>query len=148
MCSSDLYSVLMDAIEAKLDFQLGGIVSSKETVAHDPDMARRVVKSYVEGCHYFRRNADFSVGLQKKYSRVEDPKIARQCHDLYSHYFLKKPYPSAKGLQTVLTNLSKKIPEAGKVSPERFIDRSFLKELDDSGFIDDLYKREPAGDWA
>jgi hypothetical protein len=35
---------------------------------------------------------------------------------------------------------AKERPEAAKVQPERFINTTLLKELDDSGFIDGLYR--------
>jgi hypothetical protein len=31
--------------------------------------------------------------------------------------------------------------KAGKAKPEQFVDTRFVKELDDAGYIDNLYKR-------
>lgn len=138
------FNVLMDPMDFMLDYQLGGIVATKDQVAADPDLVQRVIKSYVEGVHYFKRHPDFVVSLLKKYSQIEDREVALKCYQQYAEFFLAKPYPTAKGIQTVLNHLSRQIPEAGKVSAERFIDRRWLKELDDGGFIDELYRREPA----
>ena len=138
------FNVLMDPMDFMLDYQLGGIVATKDQVAADPDLVRRVVKSYVEGVHFFKRHPDFVVSLLKKYSQIEDREVALKCYQQYAEFFLAKPYPTAKGIQTVLNHLSRQMPEAGKVSAERFIDRRWLKELDDGGFIDEIYRREPA----
>lgn len=137
------FKILVDALDLKLDYQLGGIVTTSKQVASDPDLARRVVKSYVEGVHYFRRNPDFVVALLKKYSGIEDRDVAMQTWQQYAKFFTPKPYPSDKGIKTVLTHMAHEVPQAAAADPERFIDRRWLDELVNSGFIDDLYKREP-----
>ena len=52
----------------------------------------------------------------------------------------KKPYPTIEGLQRVLEQIGENDPKAKTAKPEQFVDTSFLRELDQSGFIDSLYK--------
>jgi len=40
----------------------------------------------------------------------------------------------------VLLELGERKPKARAAKPEEFADLSFVKELDDNGFIDNLYK--------
>jgi hypothetical protein len=47
------------------------------------------------------------------------------------------------GLQTVLDLLAEENPKAKSAKPEDFVDNRFIKELDDSGYIDSLYKSSP-----
>jgi hypothetical protein len=49
----------------------------------------------------------------------------------------RKQYPSLEGIKTILTTELKGKP--GK--PEDFVDSSFIRELDQSGYIDGLYKK-------
>ena len=51
-----------------------------------------------------------------------------------------KPYPTIKGIQLILDQLSQNNPKAKTAKPEEFIDTTVLKEIDQSGFIDQLYK--------
>jgi hypothetical protein len=53
---------------------------------------------------------------------------------------LKKPYPTGQGLKALLELAAKERPDAAKIPPERIMNTSLLKELDDSGFIDRLYQ--------
>ena len=53
----------------------------------------------------------------------------------------KKQYPSLEGLKSILTPLTEKNPKARAAKPEDFADLRFIKELDQSGYIDNLYKR-------
>ncbi|MBI2347256.1 MAG: hypothetical protein HYV05_01240 [Deltaproteobacteria bacterium] len=54
----------------------------------------------------------------------------------------KKQYPSLKGLQTVLDEIAGRDPRAKTAKPEQFVDFSFIKELDQSGYLDSLYKKK------
>jgi hypothetical protein len=54
----------------------------------------------------------------------------------------KKQYPSLEGLKTVLDELAERDPRAKTAKPEQFVDASFIRELDQSGFIDGLYKKK------
>jgi len=137
------FKIIMDPMDVMIDYQLGGIVTTKELVAAEPELVRRVVKSYVDGVHHYKRHPDFATDVVQKYSKLTDRDIARQCQAHYVNFFGNKPYPSDKGIQTVLTQLAKRLPEAAGVDAARFIDASWLRELDDSGYIDELYEREP-----
>jgi hypothetical protein len=54
----------------------------------------------------------------------------------------KKQYPSLEGLKTVLDELAERDPRAKTAKPEQFVDMSFIRELDQSGYIDSLYKKK------
>jgi len=61
-------------------------------------------------------------------------------YQLYaSQYFDSGPYPSMSGVKTVLEFLVKDNPKAKGADPNTFVDPSFVKTLDDSGFIKALY---------
>ena len=51
----------------------------------------------------------------------------------------KTPYPTLKGIQMVLDEIVTRTPKAKALPPESFIDVSYLKELEQSGFIKKLY---------
>jgi hypothetical protein len=53
---------------------------------------------------------------------------------------LKKPYPAMGGVQLALDELAERSPAARAARPEQFVDNSLVKELDDSGYFDALYK--------
>ena len=44
------------------------------------------------------------------------------------------------GIQTVLDAIADENPKAKSARPEQFVDTRFIKEFDDSGYIDGLYK--------
>jgi hypothetical protein len=51
----------------------------------------------------------------------------------------KKQYPSIEGIKTILASMVETDPRARSAKPEDFVDMSFIRELDQSGYIDRLY---------
>jgi len=54
----------------------------------------------------------------------------------------KKQYPSRQGLQAVLDDIAGRDPKTKNAKPEQFVDFTFIRELDQSGFIDRLYRKK------
>jgi hypothetical protein len=48
------------------------------------------------------------------------------------------PYPVVGALQTLLDFMAKELPEAKNVDARRFVDDSFIRELDQNGFVASL----------
>jgi hypothetical protein len=73
--------------------------------------------------------------------RTDDMEAVGATYDYFATKIVpKKPYPSVKGIKALLDLAAKDRPEAARVSPERMMNATLLKELDDSGFIDRLYQ--------
>ncbi|MBI2089443.1 MAG: hypothetical protein HYT78_11990 [Deltaproteobacteria bacterium] len=51
-----------------------------------------------------------------------------------------KQYPTLEGVKLILDTFAEKDPRAKNANPEDFVDMRFIRELDESGFIDNLYK--------
>ena len=74
---------------------------------------------------------------------MESQKSLYQIEPVYQHYattIRPKPYPTLAGTQMLLSELGKKDSRARSADPGGFFDLKYLKSVDDSGFIDALYK--------
>jgi hypothetical protein len=119
------------------------MVSTRSYLRANRDQATRVLRAYVEGIAYFKKNKNDSVRIILKKMRMEadQAKYAERTYDQYANlYFDRIPYPSPTGIKTVLESLAKDNPKAKSVDPASFTDPSILKSLDDSGFIKSLYE--------
>jgi ABC-type nitrate/sulfonate/bicarbonate transport system substrate-binding protein len=106
------------------------------------DVALRFMRSYVEAIAYFKHNRRESIEVLAKKLRTapSQAKYLERSYALYnSGYFESAPYPSLKGVSTLLDFLGRDNPRARTADPRSFIDPSLVKELDDSGFIKKLY---------
>jgi NitT/TauT family transport system substrate-binding protein len=105
-----------------------------------PDGVRRYVRAYVEGLHRFKTDKNFAMKVIGKYSRITDPDALEETYQHYAVKVMPKiPYPTVKGIQMVLDEIGSRMPKAKNLAPENFIDVSYLKELEQSGFFKKLY---------
>ncbi len=51
------------------------------------------------------------------------------------------PYPTPEGVKTLLDDMISRNPKVSEANPRDFVDLSFVKELDRSGFIKKLYRK-------
>jgi ABC-type nitrate/sulfonate/bicarbonate transport system substrate-binding protein len=137
------FNVLADVGALGLPFLHNGIAASRRFVRDNPETARRYVKSQVEAVHLMKTDRKTSVAVLGKYLRqTANKEILEKSYELSStdQKYPRKQYPLLPGIQTVLDAIADENPKAKSARPEQFVDTRFIKELDDSGYIDGLYK--------
>ena len=131
---------LLDLGALGVEFQNAVIAAGKNVVEKRPETARRFIKAIVEGIHAYRTDRDFGLRVLRKYLKTSDQEILEETYDFYNDKVSPKPYPTVKGMQAVLGDLASRNPKAKDAQTSQLVNLSFLKELDESGYIDRLYK--------
>jgi ABC-type nitrate/sulfonate/bicarbonate transport system substrate-binding protein len=139
------HRVLLDSGDYHIDYQLGGIIARRSYVEQNQLVAEKVVRAYVHGVHRYKTDIQLALGVFKKYSLIEDDGVARQCYHAAKRHFQPKPYPSVPGLQRVLAETGKVDGAAGRLRVEDMMDCRWLAELDNNGFIAEVYSSPAAG---
>jgi len=134
------FPVLLDLISLRIPFPQRGIYTTGKLIKEQPDTVRRYTKAYVEAIHYFKTRKEETMRIMSKYSRVEDRQVLEHTQSWFSQNMPDAPYPPVEGYQTVLQEMASSNPKATGVNAKEFIDARFVKELEDSGFIANLYK--------
>lgn len=132
--------VLANMEEMGIPFQHTGLVTTRRQIAKSPDIARRVVKSFVEGIQLMTVNPEVSKRALRKYMRLQQERELDDAYQIVRGFMPRKPYPTLEGFKAVLTELSEQIPAAKAADPKDFVDTKILEELDRSGYIDSLYR--------
>jgi NitT/TauT family transport system substrate-binding protein len=138
-------AVIADVAKMGLVFQHTGAATTRKYIKEHPDIVRRYVKSHVEAVHTMWTDKEATIRALGKYmgSGVDREILEKSYENVMSEaLYPKKQYPSLEGLKTVIDDLAERDPRAKTAKPEQFIDFSFIKELDGSGFIDGLYKKK------
>jgi hypothetical protein len=79
--------------------------------------------------------------IMAKYLRTNDREaVEAQYEENVNKLFAQKPYPTVNGLKTILQTIADKDGRARAEKPEQFVDLSIVRELDESKFIDGLYR--------
>lgn len=90
---------------------------------------------------YKRKEREASIKVMGRYLQTDDREALDETYDQIALKVVpEKPYPTLAGIQTILDELAAKNPKARAARPEDFVDVSFLKKLDEEGFIDRLRK--------
>ncbi|HEX9445864.1 MAG TPA: ABC transporter substrate-binding protein [Candidatus Binatia bacterium] len=117
-------------------------VSTSWTFAQKhPDIVERVLKGIIEGIHFFKtEKAKTTAILEKKYKDEGwDREVVDHMYKELAAVLEKKPYPSLPAIRNVYELAKRQDPEAAKVNPMSLWDMHYLRQIDDSGFIDKLY---------
>ena len=132
--------VLANMEEMRIPFQHTGLVTTRSQIAQSPDLARRVVKSFVEGIQLMMINPEVSKRAFRKYMRLQQERELDDAYQVLRGFMPRKPYPTLEGFKAVFAELAEQIPAAKIADPKDFVDTRFLEEFDRSGYIDGLYR--------
>jgi ABC-type nitrate/sulfonate/bicarbonate transport system substrate-binding protein len=114
-----------------------GLVSTKKFVRENPEAVRRFVKSIVEAVALMKQNREVAFrGLAKWYGVSDREK--QNANYLVADTLPSKPYPAIDGIKKTMELYDSLSMRRHK--PEDFYDDRFVRELDESGYIDSLYK--------
>ena len=134
-------TTLADLPKLGMVYQHTSAVTTRKYIRQHPDIVRRYVKSQVEAVHRIYTDKETSIKVLSKYfgRGVEREILEKTWENLLNDAVLpRKQYPSLEGIKTILDTEAKGKP--GK--PEDFVDMTFIRELDKSGYIDSLYKKK------
>lgn len=134
------YRVLLDA-RKEIVYPTASVVTRRKTIREDRDTVMRVVRSYVEGIAYLKQNKEFSKKVLAKYFRTDDPEYLEGAYNIFKDDFIAAPYPITNDLEAIYEIAAFRRPEVRNHKPEEFVDKSFVAELEKSGFIKKLYEK-------
>ena len=133
-------TMLADLPKLGLVYQHTSGATTRKYIREHPEIVRRYVKSQVDAVHRIYTDKEASLRAFARFigRNVDRDVLEKTWENLLSESVLpRKQYPSLEGIKTILATELKGKP--GK--PEDFVDSSFIRELDQSGYIDGLYKK-------
>lgn len=138
-------AIIADVAKMGLVFQHTGVATTRKYIKERPDIVRRYVRSQVEAVHRMYADKEATIKALAHYmGRGLDRETLEKSYEnvMSEAFYPKKQYPSLDGLKTVLEDIAERDPRAKTANPEQFVDNTFIRELDHSGFIDALYKKK------
>jgi NitT/TauT family transport system substrate-binding protein len=133
---------LFSLVNVRLPYQGVGVSTTRAFIRESPDIDRKYVRSQIEAVHRIKTDRDAGIKVLAKYLASPDKEILERTYDDISsdEKIPPKQYPTLEGIKNILEPLGETDAKAKVAKPEDFVDMRFIKELDQSGFIDDLYK--------
>ena len=123
-----------------LDYLDTCLVTTRTVIQKNEALVRRLVRAVAEGIHFYKTQKEASLRSISKFTKSNDQAALEEAYNAYAIKFMARvPYPTLKGIEAILEDLAKTNPKARGAEPKRFVEPRFLKELEGSGFITNLY---------
>lgn len=132
------FRILADV--SALPFQNVAPVTTRRFIKEHPDIVRRYVKSQVEAVHMMKRDRKTGMRIfMQLMGGFKDTAVLEKSYDVSvtDDKLPRNQYPSMEGIKAVLESLGDRAKDARATD---FVELRFIKELEDSGFIQALYK--------
>jgi ABC-type nitrate/sulfonate/bicarbonate transport system substrate-binding protein len=133
------FPTVVDMAALQIPFPQNGVYTSTRFIREHPDTVRRYMRAYVEAIHFYKTRKEETIKISQKYSRLDDRKAQEETWQWHTRYIPDAPYPPLDGYQLVLQDMAATNPKAAQANAKDYIDTRFIKELEDSGFIKNLY---------
>ena len=125
----------------KIPFWWNGILTRESTIKAKRPLILKLVRAMTEALHFLKTDKEAAKAIFRKNLGISDPEGLEKAYRDYSAVFPEVPYPYPDGVKTMLDDLAPRNPKAATADPKAFVDLSFVRELDSSGFIKQLYKK-------
>lgn len=119
------------------------ISTSQGFVQDHPDVVERFLKGLLEGIAFFKTEPAKSLQIIKQRHITEgemDDEMVEVVYNELARTLEPKLYPSMAAISNVYQESVRQDADAKKINPLSLWDLHYIKKLDDSGFVDALYK--------
>ena len=116
-----------------------GIAVSRAYLSQHRAAVTDVVKASIAAMARWEKDAQFVKDVIKKYLKTTDQQVVDVGYSAYAPLWPQAPYPTVPGLARVIAQVATQNAKAKDLKPEDMIDNSVVKELEDSGFIKQIY---------
>jgi ABC-type nitrate/sulfonate/bicarbonate transport system substrate-binding protein len=121
------------------------ISSSLPFVEKHPDIVQRFLKGLIDGIHFFKTQPEASARIiQERYDK-EGKLNYEQATYVYQELapiLEPKLYPTMAAIANVYEEAKRQDSDATKINPMALWDLHHIRQLDDSGYVDELYGRQ------
>ena len=136
-------SVLIDLYRAKIPFINTSLIVNGTYLKENPEIVESVLKSILEPQAFVAAAANKYSVLQTmaRQMKITDPTILEEGYQEILVGFEKKPYPSIDGLRNIQRMMNSLNPKVTRLKAEDIIESRFVRKLDESGYIDNLFAK-------
>jgi ABC-type nitrate/sulfonate/bicarbonate transport system substrate-binding protein len=138
------FNVIADFSELPIPYPQQVIVTRERLLKTDSDLAERFLKAVAVGTAFTwdPKNKERVKVVLVRYLRLDSVEKAEEHYQSVLKVLPKKPYADPVGISAMVEFMAETDPMVAKLKPEEVINHSLLKKLDESGFMDQLYKKQ------
>ena len=131
--------ILSSAVELKILSPSGTFATTRGYIQRKRSVVERLTRCFVEALHFLKTNRAGSIALLQKYFGGLSAEESGYLYDEQADLLERLPAPNDKALQAVLDRETD--AKLKTLSPADFVDASFFREIEKSGFVEQLYRK-------
>jgi len=131
------FKKLVDIASFKYPYPHNAIATRKSFIRQNPEAIKGFLKAYLASIKIIHEQPEIAKKALADFLGSKDPEMIDDSYDSLKDLFLKVPYMPDEAIRTVLS-LSDN-PKAATANPKDFYDNTLLKELEEGGFVKELY---------
>ncbi|HEY7060990.1 MAG TPA: ABC transporter substrate-binding protein [Chloroflexota bacterium] len=118
----------------------GTIATTRSYIERDRASVQRFMDAYVEAIHFYKTHRDETIRILQKYMADMPLDEVVDLYDEALENFQPLPFPSDEAIQAAIDREVETTPEAKDFKPSDFVDSSFLRDVEQRGVIERLYR--------
>jgi NitT/TauT family transport system substrate-binding protein len=120
-----------------LPYVHNGLVTRRALTRQQPERIKAFLRAYLVAVKLSNEDADISKRALGRFLATTDAGVIDEAYQTFKGIFPRLPYFSEDNIRAVLSVADH--PKAAAADPKEFFDNRFIKELEESGFIKELY---------
>jgi NitT/TauT family transport system substrate-binding protein len=131
------FKEIMNLMEMKLLFGYGGLAAKESWLKQNRETVLNFFKSYLEALAVLRQDREYALKVIGKFTRISDRDVLLESYRTSVPQMPTRPYVKKEIVEKAL-KMSRN-EAARRADAEKLYDNSFVKTLDDAGFMKSLF---------
>jgi NitT/TauT family transport system substrate-binding protein len=134
------FNLLTSFQDAGIKFAYGSIFITSDYGRKNRTSVLNFLRGFSEAIAFLRKNKEETLSVLSKWTRNSDREALEDTYDFFLRLYPAKPFSDDEAVRAVIDVLGEKNAAVKKFTPADFYDMQYLREIDQSGFIDKLYR--------
>jgi NitT/TauT family transport system substrate-binding protein len=134
------FNLLTSFQDAGIKFAYGSIFITSDYGRKNRTSVLNFIRGFSEAIAFLRKNKEDTLSVLSKWTRNSDREALEDTYDFFLRLYPVKPFSDEEAVRAVIDVLGEKNAAVKKFKPADFYDMQYLREIDQSGFIDKLYR--------
>jgi NitT/TauT family transport system substrate-binding protein len=124
-----------------LAYPMHAVTLLRPTIEKNPQLVEKVLRALIEGIAIFKTDKAKALAAWRKYMRGASGEFVEENYQHTRAALETVPTPSPRIIAGALDMVSAHYPQAKQTDPNLIVDPSFVRRLEQSGWIQSLYKK-------
>jgi len=131
------FKEILNIATLNLPYVHNGVVTRRALTRQQPDRIKAFLRGYLAAVKVANEDAELSKRALARFLATNDAAIIDEAYQSFRGIFPRLPYITEDNIRAVLSVADH--PKAAAADPKEFFDNRFIKELEDTGFVKELY---------